>query len=69
MTIKEESKEIEKYRSFITDNTIICKCGHSVFLPEKEPVKICTHCNKLIFRDERTKFKFLLSKRKGVERG
>ena len=69
MTIKEESKEIEKYRTFITNNIVVCKCGHSVFLPEKDPVKICTHCRKYVFRDEKTKFKFMLSKTVAVEEG
>lgn len=68
MTIQEE-REIERKRDYITDNIVVCKCGHSVFLPNSDPVKICTHCNKLVFKNEREKFKFMLSKRKIVERG
>ena len=68
MTIQEE-REIEKKRHYITDNIVVCNCGHSVFLPNTQPVKICTHCNQLVFKNEREKFKFMLSKRKVVERG
>lgn len=50
----------------ILEQTIKCKCGHSVFLPAYQPIKICSHCNKYVFRDEKTKFKFMLSKRVAV---
>ena len=53
----------------ITEQNVKCKCGHSVFLPAYSPVKICSYCNQLVFKNERVKFRFMLSKRVAVERG
>ena len=47
----------------ISEQTFKCKCGHSVFLPAYDPVKICTHCCYYVFRNEKEKFKFMLSNR------
>lgn len=67
--MKGKKTKTEKLRSFVTDNIVICKCGHSVFLPDKDPVKICSHCNNLVFKNDKEKFKFMLTRRKGLERG
>lgn len=61
--------ETEKLSHCMTNETVKCKCGHSVFLPASQPVKICSHCNNLVFKNEKTKFKFMLTRRKGLERG
>lgn len=61
-------REQTKYDKMYQDSIIYCKCGHSLFLPKQNPVKICSHCKKYVFRDEKEKFKFMLNKR-GVDEG
>ena len=58
----------KKIDSAYQDEIVKCKCGHSVFLPAYNPVKICSHCNNLVFKNEKVKFRFLLSRREAVER-
>lgn len=58
-----------KLNDALFGHNVKCKCGHSVFLPSYEPIKICSHCNNYVFKDEKTKFKFMLSKRVAVGRG
>lgn len=54
-TLNEQIKldtELSKYRHK-------CKCGHTVFLVEN-PYKICSNCGNIIFKDEKSKFKYKL---------
>ena len=60
----------QRLEDAIQNEKIKCKCGHTVFLPAYEPIKICSHCNNYVFKDDRTKFRFMLSKKKlAVGRG
>lgn len=54
-TLNEQIKldtELSKYRHK-------CKCGHTVFLIEN-PYKICSNCGNIVFKDEKSKFKYKL---------
>ena len=65
--MRNRKKRIE---DLITEETVICKCGHSIFLPNIEPVKICSHCNRIVYKNDKAKFEFLISKkRRALERG
>lgn len=52
-------KEIEKRRRFISDNSVKCKCGHSMFF--ERDYHYCTWCGRKVYKDDRTKFKYELS--------
>lgn len=58
-------KRFDAYQSNIKK----CKCGHSVFLPIYDPVKICSFCGKLIYKNDREKFKYYLGKKKALKLG
>lgn len=64
-----KNKYKDKLDTAYQNEIVYCKCGHSVFLPKIKPVKICAHCRKYVFRNEKTKFKFMLSKTVAVEEG
>lgn len=49
--------------------SIKCICGHTVFLPSYEPVKICSHCGKLVFKNEKAKFMYYLGEKRGLYLG
>ena len=53
--------------SAIQNVCVKCKCGHSVFLPYYNPVKICSHCGYLVFKNEKAKFMYYLGKKTGLE--
>lgn len=50
-TLKEEQKIVDE----LAKHRRKCECGHTVILIEN-PYKICSHCGKPIFRDEKSKF-------------
>jgi hypothetical protein len=52
------NNEMSKYR-------IYCKCGHSVLIYpfEKRDKKLCSYCGNLVYKNDLTKFKCLLSKK------
>lgn len=53
--------DIEKKRRFVTDHSIKCKCGHSLFF--KRDYMICTWCGNIVFKNDKAKFKYELNKR------
>lgn len=52
--------ELEKKRNFITNNTIKCKCGHSVFFQRDKT--ICTWCGRFVFKNKNEEFKFIMNR-------
>ena len=51
-------KDLKKKERFITDNSIKCECGHSMFF--KRDYHICTWCGRKVYKDDKTKFKYEL---------
>ena len=49
------TNDLEKKRKFITNNTIKCKCGHSVFFQRNK--MICTWCGRFVYKNEKEEFK------------
>lgn len=39
----------------------LCKCGHSVIIPAKLDFIYCSHCNRIVYKNEKAKFKHKLS--------
>lgn len=58
-------KRFDSYQKEITK----CKCGHSVFLPIYEPVKICSFCGKIVYKNDKVKFKYYFGKKKALKLG
>lgn len=36
----------------------VCKCGHTVYIANKNGIAICSHCKNLVFKDKETEFKY-----------
>lgn len=53
---RKKTKEEKRY-DVVTDNTIICKCGHSVFVPHYVRRRLCDWCNRWVYRDKKEEFK------------
>lgn len=60
MSKKENKKLTEAYAKL----TIRCKCGHSIIITKQNPVKICSHCGNIVYRDPREYFKWKLNSQK-----
>jgi len=43
----------------ITNNSVKCKCGHSVLMA-KQNKTICTHCGRWVFKNDAEEFKYRL---------
>ena len=63
-------KEDDKWFNERAKNKITCPCGCRVIIPEKVDRIICRWCNKWVYKDEKTEFKYkLLEEKKRAERG
>lgn len=40
-----------------------CDCGHTLIFNYKDDKKLCNCCGKIIYKDKKTEFKYLLSNR------
>lgn len=40
-----------------------CKCGHSMHFYKYEPYIRCTHCGKLVFRDKKAEYDYMIKRR------
>lgn len=47
----------ELLHDVITDNKVICKCGHRVFVPRYIDKTLCTWCNRWVYRSKEIEFK------------
>lgn len=54
-------KDIEKLARYKTDHKVKCECGHSMFLIRDSV--ICSWCGRKVYKDDRTKFRYELTKR------
>lgn len=54
-------KDLEKKRSFITSHSVKCNCGHSMFF--KRDSMICSNCGSRVFKNEKAKFRYEMTKR------
>lgn len=59
-SVKEEVKLSNEFSRL----TKKCSCGHSIILTKQNPVKICRHCKKLVYINERELFKYRLNPHK-----
>lgn len=64
-------KEIEKLCDKKTAERLICKnCGHTMNLSNERDKRVCTHCGKYVFKNDKEEFKFrLLGSYKGAKKG
>ena len=44
-------EEKQKYRH-------ICKCGHTVYIANKDGRAECNYCHRLVFKDAKTEFEY-----------
>lgn len=55
--------EMQRYSNALSEIRVKCSCSHVLFFPVYGPdVQVCSHCGKNVYRNERVKFKILLSK-------
>jgi hypothetical protein len=64
-------KNKKRFNSYIIkrdnayQNEIVkCKCGHSLFLPYIEPVKICSFCGSIVYKNKKAEFVYRLSSKR-----
>lgn len=53
---RKKTKDDKRY-DVITDNSVICKCGHSVFIPSYVTKRLCGWCNRWVYRNKEIEFK------------
>lgn len=57
------SKEMQKYANALSEIRVKCNCSHTLYFPAYSPdVQICSHCGHKVYRNDRIKFKEILSK-------
>ena len=54
------NKEIIKQQQVSADNTVKCKCGHSVVITNRFGRVLCNWCGQWVYRDSKIKFKYKL---------
>lgn len=62
--------DIEKLDEEKTENRIYCKnCGHALNISHQRDKRICNHCGKYVFREDKEEFKYrLLNSYKGARK-
>lgn len=45
-----------------------CKCGHTVVIVNKTGRAECHYCHNLVFKDEQTRFKYIMNRKLIEER-
>ena len=53
-------EEMSRMFTNYTKNTFKCRCGHSVFIENRERKKICSHCGNYVFINKKDEFKYKL---------
>lgn len=51
-------KELEKLQRERTKMRIICKCGHSCYVPHSRDYLLCSHCHNRVYRNKMIEFKY-----------
>lgn len=55
--------EMERYFNDIAKTRVKCSCTHTLFFPSYgDDIKICSYCGCKVYRNDKVKFKDLLSK-------
>lgn len=57
------NSEILKLSRLATNNTVKCKCGHSIAFIDRNNKKICSWCGRLVYKSQKEKLKEELMKR------
>lgn len=60
-------KELEKLNSERTNARILCKCGHSVLINNKDNRVECSHCHNFVFKTKKDEFIYRM-KEKQIKR-
>lgn len=53
----------EKFAYIMNKNRKKCKCGHSLQLPAKLDMTVCSWCGNYVFRDKKAEFQFRMKER------
>lgn len=57
-------KEMQRLSNALSEIRVKCSCSHTLFFPAYAPdIQICNHCGNKVYRNERVKFKDILSKK------
>lgn len=56
-------KETIKLARIFTDNSIKCKCSHTVVIPSNKDKVICDWCGNYVFKTPQAEFSFRLKER------
>ena len=57
------NSEILKLSKLATNNTVKCKCGHSIAFISRSNSIICSWCGRLVYKSQKEKLKEELMKR------
>lgn len=61
--------ESKKYFDALAEIRVKCQCSHTMYFPAYAPdIQICTHCGQKVYRNEKVKFKDLLTKELKIKR-
>lgn len=55
--------EIEKLDSERSDARILCKCGHSLLINNKENRALCSHCHNFVFKTKKDEFLYRMKEK------
>ena len=57
-------KEMQRLSNALSEIRVKCPCSHTLFFPAYAPdIQICNHCGNKVYRNDRVKFKDILSKK------
>ena len=57
------NKEIEKLYEERQKFRVVCKCGHTCYIANKQKMCICSFCKQFVFKDKGTEFKYRLKEK------
>ena len=57
MDIRKQMKLAHKKDNYFSELKHICKCGHTVVIPNFVEKVLCSWCGRYVYRDEQSEFK------------
>lgn len=61
--------ESKRYFDALSAIRVKCPCSHTLYFPAYAPdIQICNHCGQKVYRNEKIKFKDLLTKELKIKR-
>lgn len=57
------NKQIMQRHKIATDESVKCKCGHSILITNRYGKVICNYCGRLVFRNKKEEFEYRLKER------